>query len=247
VSGMGGVEVLPGTGGSSKGGKDPGSGATTMGGATQVECANDMDCAVDLTCQLCPDGNEVCSKAVCLPGGKCARQEPICSSIIKCETSMDCPVLDLACKDCGDGSQACPTAECVMGICQNSFSGCKDLPGVCDELPCGAPCDPEKKLFCNEKQQCQMEPPMNCTNECKTTMDCGPQDAKCVLCDDGSCAKTACLEGKCQQSCESTGKECKVIEDCPVFGDVCFKCPGLDQCAVQACVQHSCQMVCPIE
>jgi hypothetical protein len=241
ANGMGGAEVVPGAGGASKGGKDPG-----MGGAAQLECARDEDCAVDLTCQLCPDGSELCSKAVCLPGGKCARQEPICSSVEKCDTGKDCPVLDLPCKDCGDGSQACPTAACVMGVCQNSFSGCTNLPGSCDKLACGAPCDSKEKLFCNEKQQCQPEPPMGCAGECKTAMDCGPVDANCQLCDDGSCAKIDCVEGKCQLSCESTANDCKVSEDCP-SREICIKCPVTEQCAVQACIEHSCQMVCPVE
>jgi hypothetical protein len=249
---MGGSGVLPGTAG--KGGKGPGMGGTGTagsdpgtGGTSRGECVNDMDCAVDLTCHLCPDGNEICSKAVCLPEGKCARQEPICSNIIKCDTNTDCPVLDIACKDCGDGTQACPTAECIMGICQNAFAGCVNQPGPCDELSCGEACGSDAMLFCNEMQQCQPEKPTNCAAECKTAMDCGPVDGKCVLCDDGTCAKVDCVNGACQQSCESTGQACKQFEDCPVFGDVCFTCPGTNQCAIQACVHNSCQMVCPVE
>jgi hypothetical protein len=251
---MGGAEVLPGTGGGSKGGKSSGMGGAAtagrdpgMGGSAQVECATDMDCAIDLTCQLCPDRSEICSKAVCLPGGKCARQQPICSSIVMCSTVMDCPVLDVDCIDCGDGSEACPTVDCSMGVCQNSFSGCTSLPGVCDELPCGAPCDSEKKLFCNERQQCQAEPPMSCGLECKTVMDCGLTDASCVPCPDGSCKKTDCIAGTCQQICESSGKECRVFEDCDGVGDICIPCPGGNNCAVEACVQNTCQMVCPVE
>lgn len=215
--GMGGESVIPGKGGTSSGGKDPGMGGTSTAGKDPGM------------------------------GG---------TTTGECTNEMDCPV-DLKCETCADGGEACSKSSCIAGKCVRQEAVCSN------NMKCSSPMDCPVAQGCKDcadgKQAC---PTADCVmgycqnywptcelppGECMSANDCGPQDGKCVLCDDGSCAMPNCVDNKCEQSCPSTGRECKLVSDCPVVGDICIKCPTTGKCAVQACVDYSCQMVCPVQ
>jgi hypothetical protein len=237
-------------------GKDPGVAGT--GAAPGMEpCKSDMDCPdYGAPCEPCADGSYACNKTYCGPKGVCVHTRDTCA--VKCGTSMDCPVPDLPCQDCGDGTKSCTSSQCLMGFCQTALPSCAgDL--QCKGQACGTPCktcaadgmcdtaNPEG--YCNADGKCQAGIPQ-CGNPgaCKTAMDCGTPPPMCVACGNDTCAQFECIENKCVFACPPNPKpECVTVKDCPVMGDICIKCETTAKCAVQACVEGSCEMVCPVK
>jgi hypothetical protein len=230
------------------GGKDPG-----VGASPNVElCKSDMDCAgFGAPCEVCADGSYACDKTYC-DSGKCLHAGNTCPT--KCATDKDCPVPDISCTDCGDGSTACPTSQCLMGLCQTSFPGCGNI-DPCKGLACGTECkscgpdgmcDTKELSYCSADGVCQPGLPQ-CADPgmCKTAMDCGAAPPKCVACGNDTCATFDCISGACVFACPPNPEpQCKVSEDCPMTDD-CKMCPS-GKCAVQACLQATCELVCPL-
>ena len=83
---------------------------------------------------------------------------------------------------------------------------------------------------------------------CMNAMDCGTPPPDCKPCGGGTCAQFQCLENKCVFGClPNPEPQCKTSDECPVIGDICYPCPTTMNCAVQACLQGSCELVCPVE
>jgi hypothetical protein len=144
-----------------------------------------------------------------------------------------------------------------MGSCQTSYPGCGTT-DPCKGLACGATCQVCKPGmvcpydlgvgYCSADGQCQAGIPQ-CGNQdkCMTAKDCGTPPPMCVACGNDTCAKFECLENKCVFACPPNPEpECETSKDCPVIGDICYACQALDQCAVQACIKGSCELVCPV-
>ena len=79
-------------------------------------------------------------------------------------------------------------------------------------------------------------------NECSAHSDCEISDASCLLCNDGTCAPTACIEGTCQKACPTQGA-CSADSDCAVMPDICLVCAD-GTCGVAACVNGACGFQC---
>jgi hypothetical protein len=252
--GAGGTSSIAGKGGSSStAGKTSGvAGAGATAGSEL--CMTDTDCTdYGAPCEPCADGSYACNKTYC-DQGKCVHTRDQCN--IKCSTDMDCPVPDLPCKDCGDGTVACDRAQCVMGLCQTVYPGCGGF-DPCKGVGCGSPCKDcgpdgmgctDALAYCDAGGKCTPSIPQ-CMDpgSCKTAMDCGTAPADCKPCGGGTCAQFQCLENKCVFACPNPEPQCKTSEECPVIGDMCKTCPTTMKCAVQACLQGSCELVCPLE
>jgi hypothetical protein len=244
----------PGKGGSlSMAGKGSGIAGTGIDPGSEL-CMSDKDCPdYGAPCEPCADGSYACNKTYCA-SGKCVHTRDQCS--IKCADDKDCPVRDVACKDCGDGTTSCETSQCVMGLCQTSYPGCGGYE-PCNGVACGSPCKDcgpdgmgctDALTYCDAGGKCVAGIPQ-CVNtgQCKTAMDCGSAPPDCKPCGNDTCAQFQCLENKCVFGClPNPEPQCKVSEDCPNL-DICKTCPTTMQCAVQACLQGSCEFVCPVE
>ena len=62
-----------------------------------------------------------------------------------------------------------------------------------------------------------------------------------------TCAGFDCIKGLCVFTCPAVPTPaCKTSEECPGVDDgICKLCPN-GKCAVQACLQNTCQPVCPL-
>lgn len=236
-------------------GKEPGV-AGSGAGPGMEKCSSDMDCpSYGAPCEPCADGSYACNKTYCAPGGYCVHTRDTCA--VKCSTDMDCPVRDLPCEDCGDGTKSCPSAQCLMGFCQESLPTCggeaeckgQACGSACKACAPGDMCDASSVGYCNLDGKCQAGVPQ-CTDPgvCMTAADCGTPPPMCVACGNDTCAKFECIEQKCVFACPPNPEpECATEKDCPIVGDQCIKCQVNGMCAVQACVNGSCEMVCPVE
>lgn len=188
-----------------------------------------------------------------------------------CDTDMECGVTDLPCEPCANGGQSCLRARCLDGACIAVRDECRetctgmDCPqqDICEKEQCGTPCAPVTSdpgmgmgtapaiaAYCNGRGQCQVGEPQ-CDGVCTTFMDCGTPPPDCKMCPGGLCARFECRQGRCVFGCphpepEPEPKMCMVPGDCPVLDDPCIHCPGTMKCAVQACIESQCELVCPV-
>jgi hypothetical protein len=237
------------------GGKEPG-GAGSGAAPGMTECKSDKDCPnYGAPCEPCADGSYACNRTYCAAEGYCVHTRDSCA--VECSTDKDCPVRDIACEDCGDGSQSCPSSACVMGFCQESLPSCggeeqckgQACGSACKACAPGDMCDPSSVGYCSQEGKCQVGVP-KCSGPslCMTAADCGTPPPMCVECGNDTCAKFECIEQKCVFACPPNPKpECTTVKDCPDVDDVCIKCQVNGMCAVQACVNGSCEMVCPVQ
>jgi hypothetical protein len=258
-NGQGGIKPGTGAGGTmiTKGGKDSGPPAGSGSAAGPSEpipgpssCSSDADCPGDgEPCQMCADGHSVCHDGYCDGRtGTCKVQGGYCA--VGCATDADCSVSNLPCTDCGDGAEACPTTECQAGFCEVSYPGCSDH-DPCDGKGCGEECQAcqgsgcaaSVTAYCNKVGKCQPGPPNCGAARCLAQEDCG-EPADCAACEGGggACAAYVCRSELCQLTCTPSGQSCKVSSDCPTPAQ-CVKCVNGD-CAVPACLDDACQMVC---
>jgi hypothetical protein len=239
---------------------NPGTGNTGTGASTGMgaapgngACLSDGDCTTEPSCEKCEgDGGLHCTTEACV-GGKCITYDSA-SCATKCSDDKDCSMLDKGCIDCGDGTQACQTSNCLMGSCQTTFRNCQPL-DECAKAACGTPCkscttgtcDPKEPGVCSVDGKCTQGDP-RCTGECSTAMDCGTPPPMCVDCGDGTCQSFQCIDKKCVLGCATEPPPtCKVNDDCPTLAN-CIECENSSaMCAVPACLQGSCQLVCPVQ
>jgi hypothetical protein len=257
-NGQGGGNTGPDAGGTaiSTGGKDENAGPIAFGGAppgsfpSDHPCMSSADCpGSGEPCQMCADGHSVCHDGFCDGNsGTCKVNGGFCT--VGCATNADCPASHLPCTDCGDGAQACPTTECQAGFCEVSYPGCPHH-DPCAGMGCGeecqacqgSGCNASVQAFCNNAGKCQPGPPNCGAKRCLAQTDC-EAPADCLPCEGGhgACATYHCLSELCAPTCTPSGKSCKVSSDCPTPAQ-CVKC--LDgKCAIPACIDDACQMVC---
>ena len=224
-----------------------------MGGDGQAgPCMSDDDCAAaDAPCQTCTDGSYACEQNHC-DAGACVRSVETCHD--QCRTESDCPRLLLACTKCDDGSAACPSSYCQLGQCRVSFPTCDSNP--CDGAPCGiqckctgSGCTPGVLTYCGSDGQCEPGlPQCGADVPCRTAENCGDGPPNCVACGTNTCAAYECsLDGLCVFKCPpNPHPDCTKDTDCPKANRVCQVCP-LGGCSTEACVNGSCERVCPAE
>lgn len=238
------------------GGASMGASSSTggSGSAPGAECADNGDCPQSgEACEKCADGSVACQQVPCIDG-KCTPIQATCND--ECSSDMDCPVPDIACAPCDGGGNNCPVASCVKGNCQVTFPTC-GTETFCKDKACGASCtatcadgkcDPMSPAFCNGSGSCVVGFPECSTGEmCNAPKDCPAAPPNCIACDaSGSvCAGFDCIKGLCVFTCPAVPTPiCKFSEECPVRDD-CQMCPS-GKCAVPACLQGSCQQVCPL-
>lgn len=240
------------SGAASQGGTS-GSGGATMTGSVPQDgmCTAQSDC-IQRPCDTCADGSVVCYKTYC--AGTCHSEGPSCPT--KCSVDTDCVQRDeWSCHQCADGTRHCPVGTCSEGWCSFSYTGCA-IKDPCEGLSCGAACDscatgvcvPEP-TYCDRLGKCGTNKP-SCDGDvaCETAMDCGTPPPMCFECGDGSCASFACISKKCVFACPADSqRECEVSEDCPALEECKQPCSSTGKCPVQACMQGSCQPVCPLQ
>jgi len=171
-----------------------------------------------------------------------------------CMSDTDCK--PRPCETCDDGSVVCWKTYCG-GQCHADGPGCpdkcsddtdcvKDDEWNCHECDDGRHCPVGScsQGYCGYSYTgCLVKDPcagLSCGEACDA---CGPN----TTCD--AAVPTHCApDGSCVPGMVicPTEPECKVSEDCPSVGDMCKECSN-GKCAQQACLQGSCELVCPFE
>jgi hypothetical protein len=215
---------------SGSGGKSSGAGGASEGGVTGSGAASQggMDGGTPTPGSVPPDG--MCSKdSDCLarPCETCADGTVLCSKTFctgQCHTDlMYCPVACTDDKDCvKDDEWSCHdcddgTRHCPVGSCSAGYCNF-EYTGCIVKDPCAGLACGEACDACAANSNCDVSLPTHCAP-------------------DGSCSA-----GKF--TCPA---ECQTSEDCPAFEECKQPCPATGKCPLNACLQGSCEPVCPLE
>jgi hypothetical protein len=82
-------------------------------------------------------------------------------------------------------------------------------------------------------------------NACSKDSDCKIENESCLVCADGSCGPTRCVQGTCQKTCDVQPSGCQSDADCDALPHeaICEVCAD-GSCAPWACHQGTCSFQC---